>query len=222
MPPKSETTAPDGAKAEPTTFAGEGILHDVGRGGTTPTEETQQQENPSPTQSEFEEIEQEASNQMHGGGFYRGEEDEAESSSRHRTRQKSRPSTTAASTAATAVGLAGFFGHRNRGSANAQSPDNVNENLPIPFTSGDNYSYMSILWNLFLLSMDLKWVSKQLTKPHIQCMDCQTFQSEAKSKVKAKANAPFLEPEAEPQKGQFRNGPRQNIAGQEDLTHFQE
>ena len=72
---------------------------------------------------------------------------------------------------------------------------------------------MSILWNLFLLSMDLKWVSKQLTKPLIQCMDCQTFQSEAKSKVKAKANAPFLEPEAEPQKGQFRNGPRQNIAG---------
>ena len=172
---------------------------------------------PSPTQSDIEDIERETSNVMHA---YRDEEDEDEDSSNRRRRRKSSrppsaPSSKAVKTAATAAGLSHWFGHGRQGGANAESTETNSPTLPDSLPSDQDYSILSIFWNLFLMLMGLRWIWKQLTRPPIrgpiQCMDNQAPKSKAKSK------APFLEPEVEPQSRGIPGPSRVNAGETTDL-----
>ena len=54
-------------------------------------------------------------------------------------------------------------------------------------------SYLSILWNVILMFVGLRWLFKQPTRQPIQCMDSTGPMSKAKAK-KATAKAPCFEP----------------------------
>lgn len=124
---------------------------------------------PSPTQSDIEDIERETSNVTHA---YRDEEDKDEDSSNRRRRRKSSrppsaPNAKAVKTAATAAGLSHWFGHGRHGGANAESTEENTPELPESLPSEQDYSVLSIFWNLFLMWMGLRWIWKQITRPPI-------------------------------------------------------
>ena len=173
---------------------------------------------PSPTQSDIEDIQRETSNQMQA---YRDEEDEDEESSNRRRRRKSSrppsaPSSKAVKTAATAAGLSQWFGHGRPGGANAESTETNLSTLSDSLPSEQDYSIFSILWNVFLMLMGLRWIWKQLTRPPIRCME----HSVPKSKAKAKSKAPFLEPEVEPQSRGIPEPIRVNAGETTDLRRL--
>ncbi|CAE7227118.1 RE2 [Symbiodinium microadriaticum] len=152
---------------------------------------------------------------------YRDEEDEDEESSNRRRRRKSSrppsaPSSKAVKTAATAAGLSQWFGHGRPGGANAESTETNLSTLSDSLPSEQDYSIFSILWNVFLMLMGLRWIWKQLTRPPIRCME----HSVPKSKAKAKSKAPFLEPEVEPQSRGIPEPIRVNAGETTDLRRL--